>query len=728
METSKLSIVASLLPAPDPVLEFGDRELSSYIYGMAYREVCLDSFELTPRFLYSVLSKENLEFLLGVYLNHLEHTKSPKYAELKHGETFDASKTLRSLSDSLMENFGENAGALQVLKEKLERDYIEKNPLEELLYGERSYLKGFCDGLELSHKERLFLLLNLLNSQWGWLFPSIKDDSYNAGIFNVFLKKESNSPTVLARELNNRFIKLGLFSGPWEVHDYVTSFFNGELRSFSLRHSPCNQLADSYDYGQLHDRNKDDARVMTELMLEACEKGKSCYELACGTEYHRLRNFCAYICEKQGLKLYELKEELHVKDGRELDFYIYALSCLVQGNRTVILLPPRESSAYFTDRRPGKAVSGNLPESIMSHMRVPVILCSEESVPDAEARLGDSGMDLLFTFQMRLPEEDRYTERVTRFFYDRKIPSGLIGTAAEACGKMKLSPGKWAQAGDLLMRAGRFTKEEARMLLENKFREDAAGHKADRGNAHYCLDALNTTEPIQELTEALKNADAFEEEEYNASSGTRILLTGPSGTGKTAFAEQIARSLHRPLNVIRASEVLGSYVGETERNIKATFEEAAREKAVLLIDEADSFLHSRGDGVNRHNDLKVNEFLIQMEKFPGILFCNTNLPDQLDKATDRRFHFKVGFKPLTKEGVAMLCESYFGRYGISEPQVQRICAAGDVCPGDFGAVYGKIRFVAADKLDADYITEELCKVVEGKKRSWEGKSIGFGAR
>lgn len=95
---------------------------------------------------------------------------------------------------------------------------------------------------------------------------------------------------------------------------------------------------------------------------------------------------------------------------------------------------------------------------------------------------------------------------------------------------------------------------------------------------------------------------------------------------------------------MRISDILARYVGETEKNIKSAFENAAKEKAILLIDEADSFLHQRGDNVNRNNDLKVNEFLIQMERYPGILFCNTNLPDSLDKATDRRFHHNQKFK------------------------------------------------------------------------------------
>lgn len=150
--------------------------------------------------------------------------------------------------------------------------------------------------------------------------------------------------------------------------------------------------------------------------------------------------------------------------------------------------------------------------------------------------------------------------------------------------------------------------------------------------------------------------------------------------------------------------------------------------SILLIDEADSFLHGRGDNINRHNDSKVNEFLVQMERFPGILFCNTNLPDNLDSATDRRFHKKIGFNPLDKNGINLLLKSYFDKFDFSEEQTNEIYESGDVTPGDFGTLFGQLRFFAPEDLTSAYICEELKKLVRGKKRSWENThSIGFNA-
>ncbi len=97
MEIKNKSLLDGLLPSPTPVMNFGDREMSSYIYGLAYKEVCLDNEELSPKFLYGVLSEDNLRFILNVYLNLLEKEKSPKMKELRHDGKFELPETLLSL-------------------------------------------------------------------------------------------------------------------------------------------------------------------------------------------------------------------------------------------------------------------------------------------------------------------------------------------------------------------------------------------------------------------------------------------------------------------------------------------------------------------------------------------------------------------------------------------------------------------------------------------------------
>jgi SpoVK/Ycf46/Vps4 family AAA+-type ATPase len=93
---------------------------------------------------------------------------------------------------------------------------------------------------------------------------------------------------------------------------------------------------------------------------------------------------------------------------------------------------------------------------------------------------------------------------------------------------------------------------------------------------------------------------------------------------------------------------MSKYVGETEQQMAAMFREAEAEKAVLLLDEADSFLQDRRGAQRTYEVTEVNEMLQGMERYNGIFICTTNLLDRLDQAALRRFTFKIKFKPLTR--------------------------------------------------------------------------------
>ena len=124
------------------------------------------------------------------------------------------------------------------------------------------------------------------------------------------------------------------------------------------------------------------------------------------------------------------------------------------------------------------------------------------------------------------------------------------------------------------------------------------------------------------------------------------MLFGAPGTGKTAFANHLAEQLGLPLLIKRASDILGKYVGQSERNIARMFSQAQKQGALLLLDEADSLLGDRRDARAHWEIIQVNEMLTQMERFDGIFICTSKLMDKLDAASLRRFDFKVKFDYL----------------------------------------------------------------------------------
>jgi SpoVK/Ycf46/Vps4 family AAA+-type ATPase len=131
----------------------------------------------------------------------------------------------------------------------------------------------------------------------------------------------------------------------------------------------------------------------------------------------------------------------------------------------------------------------------------------------------------------------------------------------------------------------------------------------------------------------------------------RVCLYGPPGAGKTAYAEELARRLKKPFMLTSGSDLLGMYVGETEKNIAAMFDKAEKTGAVLLLDEADTFLYNRNMAKQSWEVSAVNEFMVRLEQFEGVFLATTNRFDSFDKAILRRFQLKVEFGFLRSEQV-----------------------------------------------------------------------------
>ena len=206
-----------------------------------------------------------------------------------------------------------------------------------------------------------------------------------------------------------------------------------------------------------------------------------------------------------------------------------------------------------------------------------------------------------------------------------------------------------------------------------------------------------------------------------------LCFHGPPGTGKTALAEHIAQALQKPLLVRQASDLMSKYVGETEQNMAKMFEEAMAENAVLLLDEADSFLRSRQRAERNYEVTEVNQMLQGMERFAGLFICTTNLFDSLDEAALRRFTFKVRFKPLKAEQrVAMfVAEALAGdATQLTAEQRQRLAALDQLAPGDFAAVKRQVEILAAT-FEPDEFLAQLESEHRVKPGVRERRGIGF---
>lgn len=206
-----------------------------------------------------------------------------------------------------------------------------------------------------------------------------------------------------------------------------------------------------------------------------------------------------------------------------------------------------------------------------------------------------------------------------------------------------------------------------------------------------------------------------------------LCFYGAPGTGKTALAEHIAKTLEKPLMVRQASDLMSKYVGETEQNMAAMFREAEAERAVLLLDEADSFLQDRRGAQRSYEVTEVNEMLQGMERYRGIFICTTNLLDRIDQAALRRFTFKLRFKPLTAEQREhmFVTEALAGDAAQLTPEfARRLAALEQLCPGDFAAVKRQIEILAAEFSAEEFLTQlEAEHRIKPEVR--DARSIGF---
>lgn len=244
-----------------------------------------------------------------------------------------------------------------------------------------------------------------------------------------------------------------------------------------------------------------------------------------------------------------------------------------------------------------------------------------------------------------------------------------------------------------------------------------ASGRRDKRDAipRYRPEVLNLDVPLEPLLEGLRRHGSG-----------RLCFAGPPGTGKTALAHHLAEQLDRPLLARRASDLLDCYLGRTEQRLAAMFEEAREEGAVLLLDEADSFLQDRAQARNTWEVTQVNEMLTQMEAFDGIFIASTNLLDAFDPAAIRRFDTRVKFGFLKPEQAALLFKDAVGSMGLplDEGIARSLTRLRLLTLGDFATVLRQVRLnpaATAEVLLGRLELESLAKPT-GHRRSRLGFS------
>lgn len=181
-----------------------------------------------------------------------------------------------------------------------------------------------------------------------------------------------------------------------------------------------------------------------------------------------------------------------------------------------------------------------------------------------------------------------------------------------------------------------------------------------------------STENRESIEQVIKEHRHLAElQKYGLSIDHKILLYGNSGCGKTATAKAIAKELGKGILILNLTNFISSKIGETGRNLKAVFDKAEREKAVLFLDEFDQVAKMRGSDDKDVGEMRrlVNTLIQLIDYLPEdcILIAATNHPEIVDVALMRRFQLKLKYEMPTQEQL----DNYYDNLLFSFPEKYR---------------------------------------------------------
>ncbi len=182
-----------------------------------------------------------------------------------------------------------------------------------------------------------------------------------------------------------------------------------------------------------------------------------------------------------------------------------------------------------------------------------------------------------------------------------------------------------------------------------------------------------------------------------------VIITGPSGVGKTLMARSLAKESGFNVIEIRGPELISKFMGESERNIRELFRQARQmAPTIVILDGLDS-MTSSGWSDSKVIDRVVNQLVMEMNAItsekPILVVAATNRAEDLPPAlrATGRFGQELRLNLPNSADRALMFEKYLCKERVRYAGAFDVAAAGaeSLTGGDIEEVCRRVILQAA---------------------------------
>jgi len=463
-------------------------------------------------------------------------------------------------------------------------------------------------------------------------------------------------------------------------------------------------------------------------LLKKHKKGQPLNILLYGPPGTGKTELARLLCSEAGLTLNEIISEHKDRDipmqpEWRLESFVLSQNMLRRTRNRAVLFDEIEDvfSGENVRHRKMPSYSKSWMNTMLETTAVPVIWVTNSHEPIDPAHM----RRFQFILHVGSPPPHIKEKLITRLTDGFDLPSTVVKACAE---HRHIQPALIERACEISMRSSKAERGKVFTMAINNYLKATGARRIDEDGRASSYKLQNTYDPsctnidadLPMIIDSVKNGRP-----------ARILFYGAPGTGKTALAHHLAEVGGMKMLEARCSDIQSKYVGDTEKHIRAFFETAEKEKAAILLDEADSLLQSRRQAQPSWETSQVNEMLVCLERYPGLVMASTNLRDNIDVAASRRFDFKIHFKPLLPDQSARLLSLLAEEHGLVAVDLleakEALQQVEGLVPGDFAIVSRKLRFISAP-IDAQTVIDWLKQEVKDRQSLLpQSRPIGFTA-